>query len=146
MVKFHGTLSEQSVYYRYFTLLNLPQRIAHERLVRICFNDYDREIALVVDCKNPKTGEHEILGVGRLSKVHGTDDGEFALLVSDQRQHLGIGTELLRSLVKIGRNEKLERIIGYILAENHAMLHVCRKVGFELRYDREGECKAIFLL
>ena len=38
--------------------------IAHERLTRICFNDYDREIALVADYKNAKTGRHEIL-VGR---------------------------------------------------------------------------------
>ena len=45
MVKFHETLSEESVYYRYFTQLKLDQRVAHERLTRMCFNDYDREIA-----------------------------------------------------------------------------------------------------
>jgi hypothetical protein len=27
--------------------------ISHERLVRICFSDYDREIALVVDGLGP---------------------------------------------------------------------------------------------
>ena len=51
MVKFHETLSEQSVYQRYFSVLKLSQRIAHERLTRICFNDYDREIALVAEHK-----------------------------------------------------------------------------------------------
>jgi acetyltransferase len=144
---FHGTLSEQSVYYRYFSLLKLPQRIAHERLTRICFNDYDREIALVVDRRDPKTGRHEILGVGRLSKVRGANDAEFALLINDQWQHLGLGTELLKSLVKIGRDEKLDRIIGYILSENRAMQRVCERVGFEVRHDaEEGECKAILAL
>ena len=101
----------------------------------------------MVDHKDLKTGQHEILGVGRLSKVHGVQDGEFALLVSDEWQHLGIGTELLKSLVRIGRNEKLERIIAYILPENRAMQHVCTKVGFELRHDTgDGEYKAVIAL
>src|SRR6185503_13817008 len=101
MVKFHETLSEESIYYRYFTSLKLPVRIAHERLTRICFNDYDRELALVADHKIPKTGEHEIFGVGRLSKVHGANEGEFALLVSDHWHNLGLGAQLLRTLVQI---------------------------------------------
>jgi acetyltransferase len=138
MVKFHETLSEQSVYYRYFSALKLPQRIAHERLTRICFNDYDREIALVVELKHPKTHQHEILAVGRLSKVRGANDGEFALLVSDKWHNRGIGTGLLKALVKIGRHEKLARILGFILLENHAMQKVARKAGFELRHDAGG--------
>ncbi len=71
MVKFHETLSEESVYNRYFAALKLSQRVAHERLTRICFNDYDREIALVAELKVPKGEEKKILGVGRLSKQHG---------------------------------------------------------------------------
>ena len=46
---FHETLSEQSVYLRYFHLMKLSQRVAHERLTRICFIDYDREMALVAE-------------------------------------------------------------------------------------------------
>ena len=144
MVKFHQTLSEQSIYYRYFTALKLTQRIAHERLTRICFNDYDREIALVVDHKKKEAGEHEILGVGRLSKVHGANEAEFALLVSDQWHKMGIGTELLKLLVEIGRNEKLDRITGSVLFENRAMVHVCKKVGFTVNRDHEaGEWQAM---
>jgi acetyltransferase len=147
LVKFHQSLSEESVYYRYFSALQLPQRTAHERLIRICFNDYDREIALVLDHKKPKTGEHEILAVGRLSKNHGTNEAEFALVVSDAWQNRGAGTELLRNLIQVGRNEKLDRIIGFILSENRAMQHLCRSLGFELDYDADGsEWKAIMPL
>jgi acetyltransferase len=145
LVKFHESLSEESVYYRYFSALQLPQRIAHERLIRICFNDYDREIALVLDHKNAETGEHEILGVGRLSKSHGKNEAEFAVVVSDPWQHRGAGTELLRSLLQVGRDEKLDRIIAFILPENHAMQHLCRSLGFDLKYDAEaGQWKACF--
>jgi acetyltransferase len=138
MIKFHESLSEESVYYRYFTALKLPQRVAHERLTRICFNDYDREIALVVERAIPRTREREILGVGRLTKLHGVNEAEFALLVSDRCHNQGLGTELLKTLVEIGRNEKVERILGYILPENRAMQSISRKAGFSLNYDVEG--------
>jgi acetyltransferase len=147
MVNFHEALSEQSVYNRYFSPLQLPQRIAHERLTRICFNDYDREIALVVDHHAAGNRHHEILGVGRLSKISGTKDCEFALLVRDQWQNQGLGGQLLKSLIQIGRNEKLDRIQGIILSENRAMQHVCRKAGFQIHFDKEaGEFSAVLEL
>jgi len=137
MVKFHETLSERSVYFRYFHAMRLNQRIAHERLTRICFIDYSREIALVVVRKDQITGEQEILAVGRLIKVPGINDGEFALLVSDNWHHCGLGTELLKRLVDIGREEKLARIYGDILPENQDMLGVCDKLGFQRHYSAE---------
>jgi acetyltransferase len=138
MVKFHETLSEESVYNRYFAALKLSQRVAHERLTRICFNDYDREIALVAELKVHKGEEKKILGVGRLSKQHGNSDAEFAVLVSDEWQRQGLGCELLRRLIEIGRVEKLARLSGVILAENHAMQHICRKVGFKVVHDPDN--------
>ena len=138
MVKFHETLSEQTVYHRYFSALKLSQRVAHERLTRICFNDYDREIALVAEHTMLRTEEQVILGVGRLSKLHGTNEAEFALLVSDAWHGLGLGEELLKRLVEIGRVEKLDRITGQILPENHAMQHICQKIGFQVEYNEEN--------
>jgi acetyltransferase len=135
MVKFHETLSKESVYHRYFNEIKLDERIAHERLTRICFNDYDREIALVVEHRDRENGEPEILGVGRLSKARGRNEAEFALLVSDDWQRLGLGTELLKRLVQIGRAEKLKRITATILADNHAMQQITRHFGFKLKHN-----------
>ena len=137
MVKFHETLSERSVYFRYFHAMQLTQRIAHDRLTRICFIDYEREMALVVLRSNGQTAESEILGVGRLTKIHGAREGEFAILVSDSWHHRGLGVELLKRLVDIGRDEKLIRIFGDILPENHDMLRVCDKLGFRHKYSAE---------
>jgi acetyltransferase len=131
-VRFHQTLSEQSVYFRYFHLMKLTQRIAHERLMRLCFIDYDREMALVADYKNPETGDREILAVGRLSKLHGIDEAEFSMLVGDPFQCRGLGTELLQRLLQVGRDEGLKQINADILPENLAMQRVCQKVGFRL--------------
>jgi acetyltransferase len=133
MVNFHQSLSEESVYFRYFHMIALGQRVAHDRLTRICFNDYDREIALVAEYKDSKTGERKILGVGRLSKEPGTDTSQFAILIVDQRQRQGLGTELLRRLVEIGREEKLKTITAGILPENVGMQAVCKKLKFKLK-------------
>ncbi|MGO8765530.1 MAG: bifunctional acetate--CoA ligase family protein/GNAT family N-acetyltransferase [Limisphaerales bacterium] len=138
MVKFHETLSEESVYHRYFTALKLSQRVAHERLTRICFNDYDREIALVAEAPGAKDGEQKIIGVGRLSKIHGVDEAEFAVLVSDACHGAGLGTELLKQLIKVGGAEKLKRIVGQILPENHAMQTICKKIGFNVNFNVEN--------
>jgi acetyltransferase len=46
---FHAQLSERSVYFRYFYAFPLERRVVHDRLSRICFPDYDREMVLVVE-------------------------------------------------------------------------------------------------
>ncbi|MCP6757705.1 MAG: bifunctional acetate--CoA ligase family protein/GNAT family N-acetyltransferase [Fischerella sp. CENA71] len=132
MIQFHKTLSEESVYFRYFHLIKLSQRIAHERLTRLCFIDYDREMALVADYHNPQTGQHELLAIARLSKIHATQGAEFALLVSDHFQCQGLGTELLKRLLQVGRSEHLNYINAEILTENSGMQRVCEKLGFRL--------------
>ncbi len=130
MVKFHEALSERSVFLRYFQLSKLSQRVAHDRLRRICFLDYDREIAIVADHTVAHTGEHEILAIGRLSRLHGKCAGEVALLVRDEYQHRGLGIELLRRLIQVARDEHLNSVQAYMLRENTEMRGLIEKLGF----------------
>ncbi len=139
LVKFHQTLSEETVYHRYFSTLQLSQRIAHERLLRICFNDYDREIALVAEFKGEPPAETQILGVARLSKLRIDNEAEFALVISDAWHRQGLGGEMLKRLVDIAKREKIGRLIGHILADNHAMQNTCRKAGFKVEHGGAGE-------
>ncbi len=137
IVNFHQDVSEESIYFRYFHMIKLQARVAHERLTRICFIDYDREMALVADYQNPETGEQKILGVGRLSKIYGTNEAEFGMLIGDRYQGLGLGTELLHTLIDIGRQEQLSRITAEILPENYVMQHLCRKLGFNVQRNMD---------
>ena len=132
MVQFHHTLSERSVYLRYFCSLSLTTRVEHERLVRICFGSYDRGFALVADRKNPDTGQHEVLGVGRFSAIN-RGEAEAAVLVSDRWQAKGLGTELLAGVARVAREEKFQRLCGEILRDNLATQAIFKKVGFTLR-------------
>ena len=137
LARFHATLSERSVYLRYFHMIPLDTRIAHERLTRICFIDYDREIVLVAE------REREILAIGRLTKAHHANEAEFALLTSDKFQGHGLGTELLKRLLEIARLEGLDRVTADILGENRQMIEICRLLGFRLKHSMgEGVVKA----
>ena len=147
LVRLHQALSERTVYMRYFQPLKLSQRTAHERLTRICFLDYDREMILAVEQKK-KDGSPEIMAVGRLSKLHGPfRDAELAVLVDDRYQGLGLGTELYRRLIAIAQEEKLQRVLSTILAENREMRAICQKLGFKMEADlNDGTIQAELLL
>ena len=146
MAAFHANISERSVYQRYFHPLSLDQRISHERLVRTCFGDYDREIALVAVRTDPAAPEPEILAVGQLSKAHLLNEAELAVLIVDEYQRRGLGTELSRRLIEIARAEKLDRVTVEILGENHPMLEVCRGLGFDLEHLEDGVIHGVLVL
>ncbi|PIK94908.1 acetyl CoA synthetase subunit alpha [Synechococcus sp. 60AY4M2] len=130
VIQFHRHVSDYSIYLRYFHPIKYSARIAHERLIRICFNDYDREIALVAEKQEP---EATILGISRLSKRHGLpEEAEFAMLVADPYQRQGIGTELLTRLIQVARCEGIRRLAGEVLSENEGMRRLCKRLGFQL--------------
>src|SRR5262249_48476203 len=110
LVRFHQELSDRSVMLRYFHPIALSQRIAHERLLRVCFNDYDRELALVVESRRGDSQERFILGIGRLSKLPARPEAEFSIVIGDAWQKRGLGTQLLKLLVQIARDEKLTKL------------------------------------
>jgi acetyltransferase len=131
MVKFHETLSDRSVYLRYFGSLSLKTRIAHERLIRICFGDYDRELALVAEVKGPEGPQ--IVGVGRLNRAAATDEAEVAVLVTDAYQNRGLGAELLRRAVRVAREEGIRALSSEMMADNLAMQVISKALGFHLQ-------------
>ena len=132
MVKFHNMLSERSVMMRYTQLIALSERVTHERLIRICFNDYDRELALVAEHEDPYSGQPEIMAVGRMAKISGTEDAQFAILVADAFQRRGLGAELVRRLVAVAKQEKIQHLRAEFLVENSATRRMCENLGFRL--------------
>ena len=137
MAEFHGALSPETVHMRYFASIPLEARTRHDALVRGCFIDYDRAMALVAE-RIDDDGHGTIIGVGRLIRVRGSNDAEFSLAIADQYQGQGLGTELLRRLVHIGKDEKVHRIFGEILVENEPMRNICRRLGFRFLAPRSG--------
>jgi acetyltransferase len=146
MVRFHGVLSDRTVYLRYFCSLSLAARTAHERLVRICFANPERETVLVATHVDPQN-RYEILAVGRLNKLLPKNEAELAVLVTDEYQGRGLGTELLRRLVQVAREQKLDRTVAEMLRDNIVMQGVLKKLGFHLKlFDDPRSVRAVFEL
>jgi acetyltransferase len=138
LVTFHSTLSERTVYLRYLKTITYDERIAHDRLSRMTFIDYNREMALVAEHKDAQTGAMQIIAAGRLSRVHTANDAEFAIVVSDHFQGQGLGRAMLRELLAIGKAEQVQRITGSVMADNIDMLRLAEDLGFS-SHRVEGE-------
>jgi succinate CoA transferase len=140
MVRFHQTLSIETVRRRYFGLINLEERIRHERLVRICTTDPARELVLIAECRDDQ-GETTILGVARVSRACASDKGEFTIVVSDASQGRGLGRVLLEALTDYAFREGVRHVVGTVLPDNGQMLTLCRRLGFRLKGDPAGEVR-----
>ncbi|MCG3177102.1 MAG: Protein lysine acetyltransferase Pat [Candidatus Omnitrophica bacterium] len=138
IVDFHHSLSGQSIRRRYFREVGLSERIAHERLTRVCFNDYDREIALVAEGRD-SSGAAVIQAVCRLSRQPGSrGEALFSILVADAYQGKGLGKRLLSLLLKVAEGERLSRVWAYLEPDNAAIRGTCEKLGFSVVADRDN--------
>lgn len=135
IVAFHKELSENSVRQRYFDFMTLDERVAHDRLIRICFTDYDREWTTVAELGSDKT--KKIIGVARLYCVPGTRYARFAMIIVDNYHHLGLGTQLLQHLIEIAKKEQIKMIDARILSENVGMIKICQRLGFAISPDKD---------
>ncbi len=130
ITEFTLALSPHNLYLRYFHAVSPSALISHEQLTRMCFVDYNREMALVAVRTDPKRNRPQIIAHGQLTKLHGSNDAEFAIQVRDEYQGTGLGTELLQRLLEIARDEGIERVLAEIMPENTGMRRICTKLGF----------------
>lgn len=132
MVVFHRELSESSVRQRYFEFISLDKRVAHQRLSRICFNDYDREIALIAELEHIKQGTLPIImGFARISRKAHPEEAELKMIIADAFHNKGLGDLFLKRLILIAQKENIKRIYALILRENVGMIHLCQKNNFK---------------
>jgi acetyltransferase len=93
----------------------------------------------VAERRNPETGDQEILGVSRLTKIHGAEGAEVAVVVSDQWHGRGLGKELMARLLIVAADDKVPSLTANILPDNRDMLRVFEKLGFSLKHSMEDE-------
>lgn len=131
MAAFHARLSTRSVYHRYFHLATLEQRTAHARLALTCRTDPAVGIALVAE-HTRDDGTLEVLALGRLTRTDDAGAAEFALLVADEWQGLGLGRLMMQRLIDAARDLGVRQLSGDMLADNDAMRAVVRRAGFRV--------------
>ena len=137
LAKFHETLSDETVYFRYLSFIKLSERIAPAQLARTCQCD-DRHSAIVAVLNHGTSGEQEIIGLGQVSRQLDKNEMELALIVGDRYQNQGLGTRLGQCLLEIGWAAGARRAVALTHLENYSMRVIARKLGFSSELDLEG--------
>lgn len=119
------SLSEESIYYRFF---HRTQVMPHKKVQRFTTIDYQKDMAIVGVVE--EYGREKIIAVGRYALEAGSNMAEVALLVQDDWQGKGIGTRLLKYLIQIARSRKIAGFKAQIMADNRAPLHLAHKTGY----------------
>jgi acetyltransferase len=135
-------LSKESMRFRFFYLIKY---ISHDMLTRFCNIDYDREMAITAEYTS--NGKRRNVGVGRLVIIQpGGETAEFAVLVTDDFQHNGLGLKLSDMLIGIAHEKGLKSIYGIVLKDNTAMLGLAKRLGFVTQTYSSDEIKIVLEL
>ncbi|MGD8639956.1 MAG: bifunctional acetate--CoA ligase family protein/GNAT family N-acetyltransferase [Gammaproteobacteria bacterium] len=131
----HAFVRDLSSKAKYFRFMQSLRELTPEMLIRFTQIDYDREMAFiaVVD----QQGKEVEIGVSRYATNPDGESCEFALVVDDEWQHKGIGTRLMKTLMKTARDRGFRTMEGEILADNHEMLKLMDILEFSKSASEE---------
>lgn len=129
-----GSCSQETIYqrFRYFFFWN-----SHEVAVRYCFIDYNREIAIVAETM--LNGEKKLIGVGRMVADPDQETVEYAVLVPETWQNKKLGSQLTDFCMEISQRWRMRKVVAQTTNDNHRMINVFRKHGFEIHPDPHSE-------
>jgi acetyltransferase len=126
--------SQRSIWLRFRYLF---QETTHEMATRFCFVDYDRTMAIVAEREGG--GERQLVGVARLVADADRSNAEYAVLVADDWQKLGLGTLLTDYCFEICGSWGIVRVYAETTTDNRAMQSILRRHNFELEQASNGE-------
>jgi acetyltransferase len=131
--RFVRELSPDSRYLRFHAAL---ARLTPAMLERFTHPEYPAEMALIATVADGD-GEKQI-GVARYVRVPETDRAEVAVVVADDWQGKGVGTQLLLRLRDIARENGIRHLEAAVLPHNQRMLALARQLGFTRMEAQDG--------
>jgi len=117
-------LSDQTIINRFFSML---KSMPHRRLQEFCCIDYEEDMSLVVI--HGRSPRQKMVAVGSYHLNPATNRAEVAFLVADDWQGRGIGTFLMKSLVRIAKSKKIKGFTAEVMRDNVAMIALMHKAG-----------------
>jgi CheY-like chemotaxis protein/GNAT superfamily N-acetyltransferase len=107
--------------------LGAISEIPQEMVSRFCHIDYDCEMALIAE--HVDGGRRQSVALCQLiPQSHNVL--EYAVVVADDFQNVGLGHKLSELIIAIGREKAVKSINGFVLNDNHRMLRLARRLGF----------------
>ncbi len=131
------TFSKETWRYRFFGPM---KDVTHEDMVRFTNIDYRREMAIIGVLE--EEGERKMIGVGRLIIDPDKNAGEYAVVVGDPWQGLGLGEKLTDAIIGVAEDKELDYIYGTIMKENTRMINLVEKMGFEIEEESDETVRA----
>ncbi len=132
--EFFYSLSDQSTQRRF---ISERKDMPHERLQDFVIIDYTKEIVILAMVEHEH--KEQLVGLGQYGVNANTHTAEVALVVRDDHQNQGIGTELLAYLTNLARRQGLLGFTAEVVVENQPMLRLFEKMGFDIqRRTEEG--------
>ena len=131
-----GRLSERTIELRYFGPMKQLSDAQARRFAEV--DGVERYALVALDPEN----EGEIVAVVRYD---GSEDSggsaEYAALVEDRMQGLGLGFGLTRALIEAARDRGVEKLHAHVLPHNTPMLKLLRSLGLpeKLRWQDGAE-------
>ncbi len=112
---------------RFFGVFTALPRSQLTTLIHI---DYDRDMTFVATQPGPAGAEEEIIGTANILVSPRTRSGEYAVLARSDQKGRRLGRVLMEKMIRHARAKGLTTVIGIVHKDNHAMLDLCRKLGF----------------
>jgi GNAT superfamily N-acetyltransferase len=106
--------------------------------------DYTKQMVILAVLEHQ--GREVIAAVGQFRGNEGSHTAEVALMVQDDYQNQGIGTELLTHLTYIAKKQGLLGFSAEVLKENRMMLHLFEKMGFNIQRETLPEVYTLKLM
>jgi RimJ/RimL family protein N-acetyltransferase len=128
LIDHFNSLSEQSIYFRFF---GLKHRLSETELSHLTNLDFVNHVGLVAT--QYQDGNEQLIGVARYVRGNDVKRAEVAFAVTDAHQGRGIGTLLLNHLARIARAAGIEIFEAAVMADNIKMLEVIEHCGFRSR-------------
>ena len=126
--RFVGELSPETLFLRVQYHGGQPTPHDLERLLDL---DYVDRLAVAGLVRNEDL--QRIVGVSRFARVEDTTRAECAIVVADDWQGCGLGTELMRSLIQAALARGYTSLEGETLAENVGVSAWARRFGFDVQ-------------
>lgn len=123
-------LSDESRRFRFLGQMRCPSERLIQQLTDI---DYIHEVAFAAVL--PDNGGDKIIGVSRYSTDAAGENCECAVTVSDEWQHKGLGTLLMKHLIEVARARGIRRMTSIDAAGNVEMKELATHLGFHSRPD-----------
>ena len=126
-------LSEATIYYRFMS----RQRIISRRQIQdFVYIDHRNDVTIVGTI--PEAHGEDIIAIGSYYLDPKTNLAEVAFVVHDKWQNRGIGSFLLRYLIRIARRNGIRGFTAEVLAENKAMQAVINKSNTKVKTRVSG--------